>query len=207
MSNKNPRFPDIDWWCDNCGSYLNNQPGFDDHKYLWKCKNCGYKNSLSWDNVFSDRPVVSILSRILLYCGIANIYFLIASILVHFSLLLPIESRLLAFWRILQAPLFRFGILPFFVSYIVLVILGMLFERFVAKYWPDKNAWILRSFFYYLWLWISSPFKEIFYNIGHFGRSLSRKYRLTSSRSLPLCIISTILSLVILWIFIGLISE
>lgn len=23
------RFPDIDWWCDGCGAYLNDQDGFD----------------------------------------------------------------------------------------------------------------------------------------------------------------------------------
>lgn len=46
------RFPDIDWYCDNCNDYLNNQVGFDDHKYIWKCTSCGYKNSISKDNIF-----------------------------------------------------------------------------------------------------------------------------------------------------------
>jgi hypothetical protein len=45
------RFPDIDWWCDGCGAYLNDQDGFDDHKYLWKCTQCGFKSSLSKDNI------------------------------------------------------------------------------------------------------------------------------------------------------------
>ena len=35
------RFPGIDWHCDRCGAYLNSQEGFDDHKYLWKCTECG----------------------------------------------------------------------------------------------------------------------------------------------------------------------
>ena len=48
---RKPRFPDIDWYCDRCDAYLNSQRGFDDHKYLWKCKKCGYKNSISWDNI------------------------------------------------------------------------------------------------------------------------------------------------------------
>ena len=30
------RFPDIDWWCDRCGAYLNDQVGFDDHHYVWR---------------------------------------------------------------------------------------------------------------------------------------------------------------------------
>ena len=41
------RFPNIDWYCDRCNSYLNSQEGFDDHHYVWKCTNCGHKNSIS----------------------------------------------------------------------------------------------------------------------------------------------------------------
>lgn len=48
MSN---RFEGIDWYCDNCGDCLSEQVGFDDHKYIWKCKRCGYKNSISRDNI------------------------------------------------------------------------------------------------------------------------------------------------------------
>lgn len=33
------RFPDVDWWCDRCNAHLNNQPGFDDHKYTWVALN------------------------------------------------------------------------------------------------------------------------------------------------------------------------
>lgn len=46
------RFPDTDWWCDSCNSYLNSQEGFDDHKYVWKCTNCGFKSSISKDNIY-----------------------------------------------------------------------------------------------------------------------------------------------------------
>jgi len=45
------RFPDVDWYCDKCGSFLNNQDGFNDHKYLWKCTECGFKSSISKDNI------------------------------------------------------------------------------------------------------------------------------------------------------------
>ena len=48
---REPRFPGIDWYCDKCGMLLNSQKNFDDHKYVWKCKSCGYKNSISWDNI------------------------------------------------------------------------------------------------------------------------------------------------------------
>lgn len=37
------RFPEIDWYCDRCNAYLNDQPGFDDHHYVWKCTECGHK--------------------------------------------------------------------------------------------------------------------------------------------------------------------
>ena len=46
------RFPGIDWHCDCCGAYLNDQEGFDDHHYIWKCTNCGFKNSISASNIF-----------------------------------------------------------------------------------------------------------------------------------------------------------
>lgn len=48
------RFPDIDWWCDRCGAYLNNQDGFDDHNYTHKCTECGHKNSISRDNIYDS---------------------------------------------------------------------------------------------------------------------------------------------------------
>lgn len=48
---REPRFPGIEWYCDNCNALLSTQKGFDDHKYTWKCRECGYKNSISWDNV------------------------------------------------------------------------------------------------------------------------------------------------------------
>ena len=48
------RFSGIDWFCDCCDTYLNSQPGFDDHKYTWKCTNCGHKNSISRDNIVEN---------------------------------------------------------------------------------------------------------------------------------------------------------
>ena len=45
------RFPDIDWYCDYCNAYLNDQSCFDDSKYIWKCEECGRKSSISSDNI------------------------------------------------------------------------------------------------------------------------------------------------------------
>lgn len=61
---REPRFPEIDWYCDHCGALLNNQKHFDDHKYTWKCTECGYKNSISWDNIQGEDPVAV---KLLLY--------------------------------------------------------------------------------------------------------------------------------------------
>ncbi len=49
------RFPGIDWFCDRCNSYLNDQEGFDDHHYVWKCTECGHKNSISSDSIYESR--------------------------------------------------------------------------------------------------------------------------------------------------------
>lgn len=49
------RFGNVDWYCDKCGAYLNDQDGFDDdHHYVWKCTECGFKSSISWDNITWD---------------------------------------------------------------------------------------------------------------------------------------------------------
>lgn len=48
------RFAGIDWWCDRCGAYLNGQSGFNDHKYTWKCTECGFKSSISRDNIYAS---------------------------------------------------------------------------------------------------------------------------------------------------------
>lgn len=49
------RFRDVDWFCDRCDTHLNGQPGFDDNKYIWKCTDCGHKNSISRDNIFDSK--------------------------------------------------------------------------------------------------------------------------------------------------------
>ena len=48
------RFPGIEWYCDRCGAHLNSQPGFDDRHYVWRCAECGHKNSISASNVYES---------------------------------------------------------------------------------------------------------------------------------------------------------
>lgn len=54
---RKPRFPDIIWYCDKCDACLSTQKGFNDHKYTWKCRECGFKNSISSDNINPGDPI------------------------------------------------------------------------------------------------------------------------------------------------------
>lgn len=68
------RFPDIDWYCDRCNAYLNDQPGFDDHKYTWKCTECGHKNSISSDDIYeSEEDLETMVNREVKLCRCVHI--------------------------------------------------------------------------------------------------------------------------------------
>lgn len=38
------------WFCDECGRFMNVQPGFTDRTGAWKCVSCGYVNDVSDEN-------------------------------------------------------------------------------------------------------------------------------------------------------------
>ena len=42
---------DCDWFCDNCGEFMNDQPGFNTVSGTWVCQNCGEVNDVSEDNI------------------------------------------------------------------------------------------------------------------------------------------------------------
>jgi hypothetical protein len=42
---------EYDWHCDNCNSYLNDQPGFNADCGTWYCTYCDYSNSIDSDNI------------------------------------------------------------------------------------------------------------------------------------------------------------
>lgn len=48
------RFPDVEWYCDQCGEHLNEQEGFDDHLPVWKCTKCGYENKLDYSEIYDN---------------------------------------------------------------------------------------------------------------------------------------------------------
>jgi len=39
------------WFCDECETYLNNQEGFDCNASKHICRNCGYENDTTFDNI------------------------------------------------------------------------------------------------------------------------------------------------------------
>ena len=49
------RFPDIEWYCDQCLEHLNEQEGFDDHLPVWQCRVCGWLNVLEPDEIYENR--------------------------------------------------------------------------------------------------------------------------------------------------------
>lgn len=50
----NHRFPDVEWYCDQCNAHLNEQPGFDDHLPEWRCTKCGFINKLDITEIYDN---------------------------------------------------------------------------------------------------------------------------------------------------------
>ena len=40
-----------DWFCDECGAFLNGQPGFTARRGTWTCAECGEENDVSEGNI------------------------------------------------------------------------------------------------------------------------------------------------------------
>lgn len=43
-----------DWYCDECNTYMNSQPGFTTSSEEWTCTECGCVNDVSEDNIIYD---------------------------------------------------------------------------------------------------------------------------------------------------------
>lgn len=146
------RFENVDWYCDRCGAYLNSQPGFDDHKYLWKCKKCGYKSSISKANIINEGGKFRGLGKILGLLRSGSLYLF----------LLPILKSWLAGLQE-QAGSGDKIVVEFLAAYFVLDILSMFYERILAGYKSDDNIviWVVKSLFYYLFIDILRPIQEV----------------------------------------------
>ena len=44
----------VAWYCDNCGTLLNRQPGFTDCDDSWRCTSCGHINGTTEDDIIND---------------------------------------------------------------------------------------------------------------------------------------------------------
>lgn len=147
------RFPDIDWFCDNCDAYLNSQRNFDDRKYIWKCKKCGYKNSISAANIRHENPI---------FHNITGFFLGFMRSLLIYALSILFLSEIIT----KQEPISVFGHRLLYlvaVSYPVLILLSLFFERVIAKYGihkPLKN-WILTTIPSYIFGDIIRPFQEV----------------------------------------------
>ena len=147
------RFPGIDWFCDNCGTHLNNQPNFDDRKYIWKCKKCGYKNSISAANIRYTDPILHKIIGFLLG--------FIRSLLVY-SLIIVFTAEV--FFNLPPFLISRYRLLFLcMILYPVTMILSMIFERGIMKYGIHEplGKWIILSIPFYFFTDLIRPFHEI----------------------------------------------
>lgn len=45
----------IDWYCDECNAYLNDQSGFNTSSGRWTCSECGYNNDVTENNIIDTK--------------------------------------------------------------------------------------------------------------------------------------------------------
>ena len=133
------RFPDTDWFCDNCNAYLNSQPNFDDRKYIWKCKKCGYKNSISAANIRYKNPS--------LHKSIGFILGITRSFLVYIFATLFLKKVYLNFHAVYIGNHKLVSLC--LVAYSVIMLFSLFFERVIAKYGSYKPlmTWIISTIF------------------------------------------------------------
>ena len=141
------RFPGIDWYCDRCHAYLNGQYGFNDRKYIWKCTECGYKNSISLANILvsQDSLITRLAGYVLGFLRSAALYAIIVSAV---SLLIGTG------WK---TDYLLYALLCYF----FLDTISMMFEWFVVRRHDAKPLWVIRSFLYYLFVDLVRPMIEI----------------------------------------------
>lgn len=147
------RFPGIDWFCDNCDAHLNNQQGFDDRKYIWKCKKCGYKNSISAANIRYENPIIhNALGFALGYLRSLFIYSI--SILILSEVVMEQNAFYISEYRLL--PILA-------ISYPVTISLSLFFERIIAKYGKHipLGKWLVSTTFFYIFGDYFRPLQEV----------------------------------------------
>ena len=159
MKERRERFPGIDWYCDRCGHFLNSQDGFTDHKYIWKCTYCGYKNSISRTNIIDLAEEYLVIRHLGIILGFIRCFCVYAALAYISSLLIGTQEGVPEI--VLGIIRYATYALPF------LIILSMIFERGIAKYGEDKLLipWIITSIFYYIFDDLIRPFTEFISSI------------------------------------------
>ena len=52
----------VKWYCDECGSYLNDQEGFTTDQLFCTCTKCGWINTISEEDILTDEQYNSFKS-------------------------------------------------------------------------------------------------------------------------------------------------
>ncbi len=143
-----PRFPNVDWYCDICGDHLNSQENFNDHKYVWKCTKCGHKNSISKDNI--DYPYKKASVRFLSFLiSLARSFFLYNLILLGLLFFLNVRIGS-GYFLIYYSP----------IIYFILLFVSVAFERSVLGY--NKYHSNFFSSLFSLFNDVTHPLRELF---------------------------------------------
>lgn len=168
------RFPGIRWSCDNCGAHLNVQPGFNDWKNTWKCKECGYRNRIAKDQIVEEPRETIIKEHIehtisflegFLFIGILTLLICLIFFRVPFSSisgsLIPSGSLLSWFYAYQIWSLILWPVL------FIITVIGEKYWRFYNGFYSSigigkiiKNTFIEDVFFSHRVFW--APFNIIF---------------------------------------------
>ncbi len=163
---KDARFPEYEWYCARCHERLNDQSGFDDNKFIWKCNNCGHKNSISKDNLIKPYAYLkeeendTILKKIgnFLVNIIRTIYGLIArTVLYSFvSCIIIIVTQNATLEQLSWGLISPYSIEDYFCAFLfcsggiflLTLILYAIVKRFIGK--PDTKKHFIRETLHFL---------------------------------------------------------
>jgi len=158
-----PRFPDYEWYCIHCREKLNSQSGFDDNRRVWKCTNCGTKNSISKDNlrkpfaVLKDptpgRTFISILQGIVraMYGFISRtaLYLLVTMLIVVGTKKTTLDHLSLGLINpIYKEDFFCSALYLSGVIFLATLLIYALMKHFVGR--PDSRKHFIRETLYFL---------------------------------------------------------
>ena len=156
-------FQNIDWYCDRCNAYLNIQPFFSDSHYVWKCTKCGYKNSISKDNIIF-KPDPGFVGVFLGWVRSLIVYSFLTVVLYWvFNKNFVPGTPLSEYWIVLVA------------GYVIVEAFSMFYEKKVKKYCADTPlaVYIITMPFVNLGGDLLRPFQEVvkfFVNVFQYSK-------------------------------------